>query len=206
MTDAPTTPPGHLLVVCTANICRSPMAATMLRSELAERGRRIDVRSAGFRRGGEQIDRGAVKALARRDLDAGEHRSTMIDRALIDGAFLILTMTARHVLHVIEMDPSATTRTFMLREFVDLAEAAGGLDPDRPIAEITAELDAARDRSVMTAVESPFDVQDPHGRRRRIYERVADLLETDVRRLADLITPATAADRDGPGPGSVATS
>ncbi len=164
------------------------MAATMLRSELAARGRRIDVRSAGFRRGGEEIDRAAVKALNRRDLDPGDHRSTMIDRELIDGAFLILTMTARHVLHVIEMDPTAAPRTFMLREFVDLAEAAGGLDPVRPIAEVTAELDEARDRSVMTAIESPFDVQDPHGRRRRIYERVATILETDVRRLAELLT------------------
>lgn len=175
----------------------------MLRSDLAERGRRIDVRSAGFRRGGEVIDRGAAKALGRRGLDAGDHRSTMIDRGLIDGAFLILTMTARHVLHVMEMDPSAATRTFMLREFVDLAEAAGGLDPDRPIAEVTAELDAARDRSVMTAVESPFDVQDPHGRRRRIYERVADILETDVRRLAVLLTPPSTAEHDGPGSGTV---
>ena len=168
------------------------MASTMLQAELAARGRRIDVRSAGFRRGGEDIDRGAAKALARRDLDAGPHRSTMIDRELIDGAFLILTMTARHVLHVIEMDPAAAPRTFMLREFVDLAEAAGGLDPDRSIAEVTAELDSARDRSVMTAVESPFDVQDPHGRRRRVYERVASVLETDVRRLAELLTPGPA--------------
>lgn len=168
----------------------------MLRGELAERGRRIDVRSAGFRRGGEEIDRGAAKALGRRGLEAGDHRSTMIDRELIDGAFLILTMTARHVLHVIEMDPTAASRTFMLREFVDLAEAVGGLDPDRPIAEVTADLDAARDRSVMTAIESPFDVQDPHGRRRRIYERVADLLETDVRRLAELLTAEPAATID----------
>ncbi|MEM8904386.1 MAG: hypothetical protein AAGA17_09240 [Actinomycetota bacterium] len=189
MTNEANPPAGHLLVVCTANICRSPMAETMLRAELAKRGRTIDVRSAGFRRGGELIDRGAAKALARRDLDPGDHRSTMIDRELIEGAFLILTMTARHVLHVIEMDQSAADRTFMLREFVDLAEAAGGLDPDRPISEITTELDTARDRSVMTAVDTPFDVQDPHGRRRRIYERVAGILETDVARLAELLTP-----------------
>lgn len=177
----------------------------MLRSELAARGRRIDVRSAGFRRGGEEIDRGAVKALARRDLDAGDHRSTMIDRELIDGAFLILTMTARHVLHVVEMDPSAAPRTFMLREFVDLAEAAGGLDPDRPITEVTADLDGARDRTVMTAVESPFDVQDPHGRRRRIYERVAGILETDVARLAELLTASPGTEQGDGGPGAVTT-
>ena len=203
MTEPSNTPAGHLLVVCTANICRSPMAATMLRADLAARGRRIDVRSAGFRRGGEEIDRGAAKALRRRGLDAGDHRSTMIDRELIDGAFVILTMTARHVLHVLEMDSSAAQRTFMLREFVDLAEAAGGLDPDRPIAEVTAALDAARDRSVMTAVESPFDVQDPHGRRRRIYERVANILETDVGRLADLLAASPGAEQGDGESGSV---
>ena len=39
--------PLRMLVVCTANICRSPMAHALLAAEADERGADLEVRSAG---------------------------------------------------------------------------------------------------------------------------------------------------------------
>ncbi len=96
--------PRNILVVCSGNTCRSPVAALFLKELLAKRGDgRWDVRSAGFKpTPGQPIwriaHRGILSAAGRAGLDLGhvqkylaEHRSRSM-RAVIslsaDGPFI----------------------------------------------------------------------------------------------------------------------
>jgi protein-tyrosine phosphatase len=71
-----------LLLVCTANICRSPLAAGLLRGELdrAGYGERVLVESAGTRAGpgGEPADPRALTVAAQSGIDLGKHRSRAV--------------------------------------------------------------------------------------------------------------------------------
>lgn len=92
----------RILLVCTGNTCRSPMAAVILRRKLKERGwPGVEVRSAGVGAfPGEPANEEAVRAAARRDLDLTEHRSTPLGPELVEWADLILTMTGSHLASV----------------------------------------------------------------------------------------------------------
>src|SRR6476469_5492177 len=70
---------GTIVTVCTANICRSPMAAALLQHALAaqpEPMRSLKVVSAGVAaRPGEQVSENSVLALKKVGIDISEHRS-----------------------------------------------------------------------------------------------------------------------------------
>ncbi|WP_173921877.1 low molecular weight protein-tyrosine-phosphatase [Agromyces sp. Marseille-P2726] len=75
--------PFRVSFVCTGNICRSPMAETVLRS-LAERtglGERIAIESAatGDWHVGEQADQRTIDALERAGYDGSHHRARQFD-------------------------------------------------------------------------------------------------------------------------------
>ncbi|GEN29577.1 protein-tyrosine-phosphatase [Halovibrio variabilis] len=83
--------PKRILVVCTGNICRSPVAAAMLQEGLAD----IDVMSAGLAAGKGGADE-RIAALAKADgYDLGQHQARSIDRNLLANADLILVMSAK---------------------------------------------------------------------------------------------------------------
>ncbi len=71
-----------VLIVCTANVCRSPMAEGLLVNELAKRGwqNRIRVDSAGTHAGefGRAADPRAQKILQRDGVDIGKLRSRQV--------------------------------------------------------------------------------------------------------------------------------
>jgi protein arginine phosphatase len=92
----------RILLVCTGNTCRSPMAEVILRRNLEDRGwSQVEVRSAGVGAfPGQPATEEAVQAAARRDLDLTEHRSTPLDPELVGWADLILTMTGSHLASV----------------------------------------------------------------------------------------------------------
>lgn len=81
----------RILVVCTGNICRSPVAAAILQQGLAD----IEVVSAGIaagRGGAEQ----RIAALAKADgYDLSQHQARPVDRDLLASADLVLVMSAK---------------------------------------------------------------------------------------------------------------
>ena len=86
--------PIEVLIVCTGNICRSPMAEGMLRQMLAARSMHgCRVRSAGThamdRRPAEPH---AIEAARERGADIAGHRARSLDREMADRADLILVM------------------------------------------------------------------------------------------------------------------
>lgn len=85
-------------MVCTGNICRSPMAAGLLSHSLpTDTKKRIEVASAGTHavHGHPAHDR-AVTAMARIGIDISAHRARQITREMARGADLILVMEAAH--------------------------------------------------------------------------------------------------------------
>src|SRR5262245_27723077 len=95
--------PGALYrvcLVCLGNICRSPMAETVLRAELAAAGLDgavvVDSAGTGDWHVGDAMDPGARAALARRGHDGSAHRARQFQPSWLRERDLILTMDARN--------------------------------------------------------------------------------------------------------------
>jgi protein-tyrosine phosphatase len=124
-----------MLLVCTGNTCRSPMAEQIARQMLAaERGLREDeldaaglrVLSAGVFAGeGQPASAEAVAALAKMGVDLSRHRSKPLSRELIHEADVIYTMTQAHREAVIDMLPSAADKTMALDPTGDIEDPIG---------------------------------------------------------------------------------
>ncbi len=137
-----------VLVVCTANICRSPMAAALLRQQLdrvGERGKDVRVESAGT----WGIDDAPAASNARqvmlnRGISLEDHRSRHLTRKMVYQAALILTMEASQKEALQIEFPAATARVLMFSELCMKTE----------------------------------DLEDPVDRGEAAFERCADQLET----------------------------
>lgn len=114
--------PGPIIVVCTANICRSPMAAALLKHALAaqpEPLRSIPVLSAGVAaRDGELVSENSVYALKKVGLDIAGHRSTALTQEMLNSASLILGMTESHRAMIQLQAEPVPKRLHLFREFM----------------------------------------------------------------------------------------
>jgi protein-tyrosine phosphatase len=108
----------RILVVCTANVCRSPMGAALLQKHLAAASIGARVRSAGTHAGMLATDPGAIATMRRHGLDIGDHHPRLLDHAMLanDGADLVITMTREQLRAVTVMDAGVFRRTFTARE------------------------------------------------------------------------------------------
>lgn len=114
--------PGPIIVVCTANICRSPMAAALLEHALAaqpEPLRSLKVVSAGVAaRAGDTVSENSVIALKKVGLDIAKHKSRPLTQAMLDDAFMVIGMTESHRQMIqLQAEPSPK-RLHLFREFM----------------------------------------------------------------------------------------
>ena len=117
--------PYRVCLVCLGNICRSPMAETVLRAELAAAGLDgavvVDSAGTGDWHVGDTMDPGAREALASRGHDGSAHRARQFQPSWLPRRDLILAMDARNL---------ADLRRMARREDVDrirLFGEVGGL-------------------------------------------------------------------------------
>jgi protein-tyrosine-phosphatase len=114
--------PGHILVVCTANICRSPMAAGLLSHALAaqpEPLRSLKVISAGIAaRSGERVSENSILALKKTGIDIAGHKSQPVTQELLDGALLVLGMTESHRTMIQLQAEPPPAHVHLFREFM----------------------------------------------------------------------------------------
>ncbi len=141
--------PGHILVVCTANICRSPMAEGLLQHALAAEGpplRGLPVVSAGLAaRPGEPVSAHSVTAMRKVGVDISAHRARPLTQELLDGALAVFCMTRSHC-SLIELQASPVpARLHLLRAF-----AGAGGDPEiaDPFGGTLAHYEQSRDEMV----------------------------------------------------------
>ncbi len=118
-------------MVCTGNICRSPMAAGLLRHRLppALQGR-VVVNSAGTHAlHGHQAEPLAVKTMAAAGIDIRDHRARHITREMVRRADLILTMEQAHLETIQQMLGWNKDNAQLLMNFNPLADRPEIDDP-----------------------------------------------------------------------------
>lgn len=104
----------RILMICSGNTCRSPLAAAMLRAKLAAQPALggIEVSSAGTGAwDGAPASEGSYLIALERGLDLSSHRARMLTSPLVRSADLILTMNEAQAERVAEQGGSAKVRT-----------------------------------------------------------------------------------------------
>lgn len=190
--------PYRILVVCTANSCRSPMAERLLTGELTAAGvSDVVVTSAGtharpYGYVGRPMDPRADAELRRRGVQGGEEfRSRQLERPYAAAADLVLTADRSHRDAVAALEPAAARRSFTLRELafllVDVNAVTG-----RTVAERGAELArrAAGGRGLSRPDQpSDFDLPDPVDGDPAGFTRCADRILAATTQLVSLLGP-----------------
>ncbi|GAA4358704.1 low molecular weight protein-tyrosine-phosphatase [Variovorax defluvii] len=101
----------RVLVVCTGNICRSPLAAAMLSRDLSGR----TIASAGLAAPvGAPADPMALEFAAARGLDLSAHRARHVTLAMCQTADLILVMELRQQAELRRRYPQVWGKVFRL--------------------------------------------------------------------------------------------
>ncbi|MGA2446048.1 MAG: low molecular weight protein arginine phosphatase [Opitutaceae bacterium] len=156
---------GHILIVCTANICRSPMAAALLRHFLAgqtEPLKSLQVVSAGIAaRQGDPVSDNAAIAMKKVGLDLSPHSSQPVTQQLLDGARVVLCMTESHRAMIQLQFERVPKHLYLFRQFLPPP-----VDPE---------------------------VDDPYGGPLSIYETCRDNLVEAVPSVVNLLKVITAA-------------
>ncbi|MFT4637107.1 MAG: protein-tyrosine-phosphatase [Verrucomicrobiales bacterium] len=106
----------HLLFICTANLCRSPMAEAICRPMLGSR--EWDLSSAGFFSDHTLPPVPEVLALLKiRGLDADHLTSKRVEKPLVRRATGIFAMTETHLITLRKQFPKAASRAHLVTEF-----------------------------------------------------------------------------------------
>jgi protein-tyrosine-phosphatase len=133
----------HLLIVCTGNVCRSPMAAGLIRDRLRWAGLsdQVHVSSAGvFALEGAPASADGVDVLAERGVDISDHRARQLDDQMLDQADLVLVMEERHRQAIFARAPQHLHKVMLFSELAgEHADIADPYRQGRPAYERTLE-------------------------------------------------------------------
>jgi protein-tyrosine phosphatase len=198
--------PFTVLLVCTGNICRSPLAEQLLRARFAAAGIPGVIHSAGTGAlVGYPMTSEAALLSRRYGGDPSRHTARQLTPHLIETADLILTATRQHRGYTVSLVPRALRHTFSLNQFARLiaafetthpnsaaetAEAAGTAEIART-AETAGTLrayvaDIAATRGIvppaMRAVDD--DIVDPYRQSQAIYDEAGNAIDSAVATIA----------------------
>lgn len=124
-------PCSRILVVCSGNTCRSPLAAVILSAHLARVPELVGVTvtSAGTEAlEGTPASQGSYRVALERGLDLSSHRARLATTDIVRGADLILTMGDSHMQRIASLGGEA--RAHLLTQFAgevatDIADPFG---------------------------------------------------------------------------------
>ena len=200
--------PFTVLVVCTGNICRSPLAEQLFRARLQHLDLPAEVHSAGTN---ALVGHGMTpeaSAVAQHHGGAPAiHVARQLTAELVSTADLVLTATREHRSAVVALHPRAARYSYTLNQFArlvaPLAEAGAPADnafgaiagddiagadtadsgPARAsvgLRALVAEVAASRGFSPPPARAAGDDIDDPYRRSEDVYERVGVILDEAV--------------------------
>jgi protein-tyrosine phosphatase len=179
-----------ILVVCTGNVCRSPIAEGLLRDALAQRlgdhGPHVSSAGTAGWEGAEAMKE-SVAAAAERGTDISGHVARMVTGTMVEHAHLVVTMAAEHRDALSRFSPDTAHKTFTLKELVRLLEQlepAGEAPEPASLSDRVASADAAR-RAGFIGNPHDEDVVDPLGMPMESYRAIAWELDGWVTRLVD---------------------
>lgn len=154
-----------LLVVCTANVCRSPLAGARLGTGIAEAGwPEVRIVTAGVRaQVGAEMCSVSQQVLRRLGGEPLTHAAREVTRQDVQSASLVVAMERDHRSALVRLAPGAQAKVFTLREAVQLGEdlLSTGSDLEPTLAAVSRGLHGRRG---MVAIE-------PLQPRRRFFRR-----------------------------------
>ena len=106
--------------VCTANICRSPMAEYYFKKLIYIKKLPFETMSAGFLNSGNRISENSMLVLKENGIEAENHLSTQLNSAIVTDSQLILTMTQNHKETLIDYFPNSLYKTYTLIEYYNM--------------------------------------------------------------------------------------
>jgi protein-tyrosine phosphatase len=178
----------RILVVCTANVCRSPVSAMMLDRSLLERDIDAIVESAGFLDAGMPACPMMNAFGAELGIDLSYHRSRQVDPFVIGEARLVLAMERRHARDLMVTFDVGFERIFTVGGFV--AQSVSTPPMGEGFDEWLGRIAPCRTHAEFLGANCDHDVVDPHGESKRIHRRAFDHLQTAMDQVADVVARA----------------
>ena len=166
MTEPPAgdarTAPDRILVLCWANLCRSPMAAAFLARWLA--GQPARVLSAGaVAVDGMEVPAEVASAMDGYGIDIRGHRARRAQAADLAGAGLVLVADRTCLRHAVAAEPRCWPRVFTIKEIVRLGARTGPREPAEPLGAWLDRAGSERTRRSLLGASADDDVADPAG-------------------------------------------
>ncbi len=131
-----------IMFVCTANICRSPIAEKLFNFYVSDTRLNYRGDSCGLFPGGEPISAGSLQLLLEKGvLEAKDHFSKQVTPEMISGSRLLLTMEERQRDFLREKAPDSSQKILTLNEYLgepgDIGDPYGsGIDQYRKTYEL----------------------------------------------------------------------
>jgi protein-tyrosine phosphatase len=172
-----------ILVVCSGNVCRSPLAEGFLRSELQRRlGDDAPVVTSAGTIGwdGSGAMEESIRAARELGVDIRTHLARRLEAAMVEEADLVVCMAAEHRERIASAWPEQAAKTFTITELVRILEA---VPTNGDLAARVAAAAAARNGS--RAADA--DVHDPLGDPIDTYREIAEQLRDLSDRLASAL-------------------
>jgi protein-tyrosine phosphatase len=175
----------EILFVCTANICRSPMAERLAARYLGDVPDLFGVSGAGTRgQEGSEMHPHAEQTLRSLGASADGFQARRLTAAHLAGADLVLTATREHRSACVSLDPVSLGRVFTIPQFARLAEvmATTPIDGDDPVTRARAVVrEAVRARALLQPISAELDeIADPIGRPQEAFDACGELLQREL--------------------------
>jgi protein-tyrosine phosphatase len=200
----------QILMVCTGNICRSPVMERLLAARLktqlapADAGRFVVSSGGTWGMAGAPMSEDAAELLAALGGDPAGFSARDLAVPMLESADLILTAAAEHGALILDAAPELADRTYTLREFARLLGGLTSAEVDRLVADgdvtdrmraiVASALDRREARSPREALSATDyvddDIPDPYGRDRAAYSRATDQIDAALTVVLALLPSA----------------